>query len=231
MSFNTNIIFYSTASSLRSSNAYPASPAGLDESGLFKVPGLPPSFGIKTPTKTPKSTVKNTPSFPIYSDDESAPPPKPTPKAQPFQIYSDDSEPDQPQPKSDVNQVVVTGKLENVESKENTPLPFQFHCPTSNNAYIPENDPATLKMLAFESDSESSDDGFPAVAKIKAETNQRPVNQPMTEKVPAIAIIAPTSEGSIRKTFDVGPVHHQMFQDEVIMFRDCWVKKKSYLRN
>lgn len=216
---------YFTASSLRGTNAYPASPAGLDESGLFKVPGLPPSFGrldgAKTPTKTPKSAVKNTPSFPIYSDDEPIPPPKSTP-SQPFKIYSDDAEPDQPQPIAGANKVVESGKLESAESKENTP--FQFHCPTSNKAYLPENDPATLKMLAFDSDSEGSDDGLPAVVKINAETNQRPVNQLITERIPGIALTAPTPDENKRRTFDVGPIHHPIFQDEVMIVRSCTFK-------
>lgn len=209
---------------MRGVNAYPASPAGLDESGLFKVPGLPPSIsrvdGTKTPTKTPKSSVQNTPSFPIYSDDEPIPPPKSTP-SQPFQIYSDDAEPNQPQPIADVRKV-ESGRLENAETKENKPFPF--HCPTSSKAYLPENDPATLKMLAFDSDSDGSDDGLPAVVKIKAETNQKPVNQFMTEKIPGIAIIAPTPDENKRRTFDVRPTHHPLFQDEVMIVRSCTVE-------
>lgn len=199
---------------------------------MFKVPGLPLSIGrldgAKTPTKTPKSAVKNTPSFPIYSDDKPIPPPKSTP-SQPFQIYSDDAEPDQPQTIADVGKVVESGKLESAESKENAPFPF--HCPTSNKAYLPENDPATLKMLAFDSDSEDSDDGLPAVVKIEAETNQRPVNQLMTEKIPGIALTAPTPDENKRRTFDVGPIHHPIFHDEVTIVRSCMVKQKKLLKS
>lgn len=175
----------------RVSSVYTASPKGLDESGVFKVPAVPP-------TKTPVKSA--TPAFTIYSDDDSVlPTPVPTPTpVQPFQIYEDDSD-TQAKPVDPPSAELPTASL-----PFNPPQP-----PTSKYA---EASPSTMKMLNFQSDDSDSGGEEELVYRRK-----EPVAPLKVAQVPAIAVTQPTpaKEAYVPQTYEPTPVPFNGYHYEV----------------
>lgn len=138
---------------------YPTSPVALDESGLFKVPLVPPPI-------TPKSI----PSFPIYSDEE--PGEKPD---QPFQVYCDEADSKNTLSENGNAQPIGPNKNNCTEGRKDSGMPFhhpilQLH-EGQHAGHPPSSDPATLKLLAFESDSDEDDKKVPKPNIQMTETN------------------------------------------------------------
>uniref|UniRef100_A0A1B6FYQ8 Protein kinase domain-containing protein n=3 Tax=Cuerna arida TaxID=1464854 RepID=A0A1B6FYQ8_9HEMI len=205
----------------RSSRVFPASPVALDESGVFKVPPVPPP-PCRADDEDPAGALKlATPSFPIYCDDEPTPAPASVPSltpasSQPFQIYSDDMEPE-PQPTK--KNVVDSENVQNLDQAENAPLPLPPFHPIAKQpmsqfgrAHPPGTDAATLKMLAF--DSDDSCDEMPMPSR-KTADNFKP-HHPLLElnNIPTVSVTAPTPViDKHQKTFGE-VISHPVFQDE-----------------
>lgn len=169
---------------MRASRVFPVSPANVDESGVFKVPIAPAPH-------VPVAPAKKSIPFPVFSDEEPSPAPAPV---KTFEIYSDEAENEQP----------GDAKTEEPKVNPSVPLPFPIR---QSPAVSRATDVATMKMLAFQSDSDEECDILPKPCFGKEEKERL-----TPYEVPAVTVTQATPVES-KKAFGF-PVHAPVY-DEV----------------